>query len=82
MPQFLGIHDLGAPTDNATVEDGWSKYKKACSNHECRPLHVHYNVDAGRAFCVTEAESADQVQAAHDEAEVPLKEVLEVKFAE
>lgn len=82
MAQFLGIHE-GIDTDpQQTGGDPWEDYKSACPKHDCTPLHVHFNTSSGRAFCVTEANSADDVRAAHEEANIPIKEVIEVEYAD
>ena len=82
MALFLGVHEMGEATTDDAVQSSWSSYKTACGNHNCQPLRAHYNAQQGRAFCVTEAPSTDKVRAAHEEANVPLKEVIEVKVLE
>lgn len=82
MSLFLGIHEMGSATTDDEVQNSWSSYKAACGKHGCKPLRAHYNAQQGRAFCVTDAPSADEVKAAHEEAQVPLKEVVEVKVME
>ena len=82
MALFLGVHEGGELLSEDDVKTSWDRYKNACGNHNCRPLRSHYNAEQGRAFCVTEAESAQNVEAAHQEAEVPLKEVIAVKIIE
>lgn len=79
MALFLGIHDMGGPISEESIQNSWSSYKKACGNHNCQPLHAHVGAEHGKAFCITEAQSVQDVQAAHDEAKVPVKEVIPVK---
>ena len=79
MPLFLGIHEMGSPLEEGLAKESWQAYKAACQKAGGSPKHTHYNAAQGRAFCLTEAQSADVVQKAHDEANVPLKEVIEVK---
>ena len=82
MATFLGFHDMGGSTTDEAMGKNWGTYKAACDELGIKAQHVHFNAGAGRAFCVTEADSADQVQKAHQEAGVPLIEVLEVQTAE
>jgi len=79
MALFIGIHDMGSPMTDQVAQESWAAYKAACQKAGGNPRHTHYNAQQGRAFCLTEAQSADVVQKAHDEANVPLKEVIEVK---
>lgn len=82
MAQFLGIHEgemFIDNTKNTESDDPWALYKEACDNRGCKALHVHFNMDAGRAFCITEASSSEEVQAAHTDANLNLKEVIEVE---
>jgi hypothetical protein len=87
MATFLGVHgtkDSGPPPGMSPdmLKQGWEDYKAASTKMGCKPLHVHANFEKGRAFCVTEANSADEVQKAHDEAHVPLEEIIEVETLE
>jgi hypothetical protein len=85
MAQFLGIHDTNDVLidESKPIEgDPWEVYKKSCVQHNCKPLHVHHNKSVGKAFCITEASSAEEVQAAHDEANLKLKELIEVELSE
>lgn len=85
MAQFLGIHagemfvDESKKSEDA---DPWEDYKAACASRGCKPLHVHFNMEAGRAFCITEASSAEEVQAAHTDANLVVQEVIEVEYAQ
>ena len=74
-----GIHDMGGSVPANDVSSNWEAYKSACGTLGCKPIRAHYNAEQGKAYCVTEADSADQVQKAHDEAKVPVNEILEVK---
>ena len=62
--------------------NGFNKYKEAAIKTGLTPLHAHYSLEKGFAYCVTEAQSADQVRQAHAQAEVPLEDVIEVKTVE
>jgi len=82
MGTFLGVHDMGASLSEDEFKASWEAYKLACNKLGCSAQHVHYNAEKGRGFCLTEASSSDEVQKAHDEAGVPLVEILEVKTRE
>jgi hypothetical protein len=82
MATYLGIHDMGGAVSEDQLGSSWEEYKKTCEELGVKAQHVHFSAESGRAFCLTEAESAGQVQKAHDKAGVPLKEILEVKTAE
>lgn len=84
MAQFLGVHktgDMGAMTDEDAA-NGFNKYKEAASKMGLTPLHAHYSPEKGFAYCLTEAESADQVRQAHASVDIPLEDVIEVKTVE
>ncbi len=80
MALFLGVHDSGLPTTDDNVKSSWANYKAACEKRGCKGLRVHYNIGQGKAFCVTDASSADDVRAAHDEIKLPLKDLVEVQI--
>ena len=79
MAIFLGLHNLPEEANDGMVEANWSAYKAACAKKGLSAEHVHYNATFGKAYCVTIAESVDQVQEAHDEAGVPVDQIIEVK---
>ena len=84
MAQFLGVHktgDIGAMTDQEAI-DGFHKYKEAASKMGINATHAHYNLEKGFAYCITEAQSADQVRQAHANAQMPLEDVIEIKTVE
>lgn len=70
--------DIGATTDQETA-DGFHKYKDAASKMGLNATHVHYSLEKGFAYCITEAESADKVREAHASANIQLEDVIEVK---
>jgi len=78
MALFIGLHSMGEGMTDDMIRQSWESYKAACAKLGCRPKHTHVNAAQGKAFCVTEAASADMVQQAHDEAKVPVNEVIEV----
>ena len=81
MTQFLGVHkmaDIGAMTDQEAA-DSFRKYKEAASKMGLNATHVHYSLEKGFAYCITEAESADKVREAHVSADISLEDVIEVK---
>jgi hypothetical protein len=82
MALFIGVHDMGSPTTDQELMASWQTYKTACANHNCKPVRAHLNAAKGKGFCLTEANSEAEVQAAHDEAKVPVNEIIEVEVIE
>jgi len=82
MALFLGVHDMGQSVPEEQMTGGWQAYKAACEKSGCKALHAHISPETGKAFCITEASSADEVRAAHDVANVPLKEIIPIKTIE
>lgn len=79
MPVFLGVHDFGKPLSEEEMKDKWTRYSESCKKHGAEAWKVYYNTEAGKSWCVTEAESADAVNAAHGAVNLPTKELIEVK---
>lgn len=78
MPIFLGIHEFGEPLTQEKMDDAWMRYNASCEKHGAKAHKVFYSLEEGRSWCVTEAESADVVNTAHNEVELPTKELIEV----
>lgn len=78
MATFLGVHDMGGTVTDDAISQNWEKYKAECVKAGLSPKHAHSSAATGKAFCVTEAKSADEVQKAHDDAGVPVNEIIEV----
>lgn len=66
MATFLGVHDMGTAITKEKMAVSWEAYKAACAAAGCIPKHAHYNAQQGKAYCVTDANSAADVQKAHD----------------
>lgn len=83
MRLYLGIHDFGGPqTDDGQIA-GWTAYKASCDKHGCKAIRVHLSPKEGKAFCLTEASSADEVLTAHKESDVPSSPtIVEVQVVE
>jgi hypothetical protein len=79
MATYLGTHDMGGSVTDDQIKSSWETYKTACGKHGCTPMHAHSSAESGRAYCITEANSAGDVQKAHDDAGVAVNEILEVK---
>ena len=79
MPVFLGIHDFGKVITKDEMEDKWKRYSESCKKHGAQAWKVYYTLEAGRSWCVTEAESADVVHAAHNDENLPTKELIEIQ---
>ena len=82
MALFLGVHEMGRPMTDDEAAGIWAKYKAACEQRGCKALRVHASPAAGKAFCLTQANSADEVKAAHEGGSFPLKEIVEVRVLE
>ncbi len=79
MAIFLGVHNMGNGVTEDMIAQSWEKYKAACVKAGLNAKHAHSTAVQGKAFCITEAESADAVQKAHDDAGVPVNEIFEVQ---
>lgn len=79
MATFLGVHDMNGPMEDQAVTKNWEAYKASCLKMGLSPKHAHTSAQRGKAFCITEADSADLVQKAHDDAQVPVNEIIEVQ---
>lgn len=82
MATFLGVHDFGGPMEEGMGQKSWEKYKESCAKMGIKPIHAHLSDKAGRGYCLTEADSPEEVQKAHDDVGVPVKEIIEVQTAE
>jgi len=79
MAVFLGVHDFGAPLTEEEVKEKWGRYQQSCKKHGAQAWKLYYNAKEGRSWCITEAESADVVNAAHNDEDLPTKELFEVQ---
>jgi len=79
MPVFLGVHDFGKPITKEEMEGNWKRYQESAKKHGAEAWKVYYNAEAGKSWCITEAESADVVNAAHNDENLPTKELFEVE---
>lgn len=82
MPMFIGVHKNLAYTDETQMQEGWTSYKEAATKRGLKPIRVHYNTSAGVAFCETQAQTADEVRAAHEDIGAIPDEIVEVKTSE
>ena len=79
--QFLGVHKMktiGVGSDQKSVR-AFRKYQEAARKIGLNATHVHYSLEKGFAYCITEAQNAEQVRKAHANANIPLDDVIEVK---
>ena len=79
MAIFLGVHKIPAGMEESLVAEGFGKYEEKAMTKGLRPIGAVYSMEKGFAYCQTEAESAEQVREAHQEAAIPLEDVMEVK---
>jgi hypothetical protein len=81
MPIFLGVHeapDAADPAAGTSMRDSWEAYCKAAIGMGLQPLGAVASIERGIGFCQTDASTIDEVKKAHEEANVPLKDVYEV----
>jgi len=86
MKYFLDTHDRRTNTFPAglTAEQFaafFATYERACRQQGVVVLRAHVGVEAGRAYCFNQAESAEQVKRAHEEAGLPFETITEVMTA-
>jgi uncharacterized protein YaaR (DUF327 family) len=82
MAIFLGVHEFGERLTQEKMDENWAKYSNSCKEHGAQAHKVFYNLAEGKSWCITEAESADAVNEAHNAVELPTKQLFEVsKFS-
>ena len=81
MAIFIGLHRSG-PVDESVLANGWQKYKEVSEKKGMKAKRVMFNAAEGIAVCETEAASAEDVRAAHEEVGMVPEEIIEVKTAE
>jgi hypothetical protein len=84
MKLFLDTHNVEKQTfpEDISLEqfsDFYEGYKAACEQEGVVPLKIFTGVEAGRAFCLTLAESPEAVKLAHDRVGLPFDSITEVK---
>lgn len=79
MAVFLGLHKVPSDMNDTQMTEGFEKYKESARAKGLTPLSAVYSLEKGFAYCQTEAENADQVREAHQDAAIPLEDVVEVK---
>lgn len=79
MAVFIGVHKIPAGLGEADLQNGWDSYKTEAQKRGLRPIRVRYNMEKGVAYCETEAPSENEVRDAHQNVQVPLEDVVEVK---
>ncbi len=86
MRFFLDTHDREQKTFPSKLSvDEFEKfyvlYEQACYAENVVPLRIHLNYEAGRAFCLNMADSADAVKRAHERVGLPFDSIVEVTTA-
>ncbi len=79
MPIFLGVHDFGGPLTKEQAEDNWTRYSASAKKQGAKPWKVYFDLAEGKSWCLTEADSADVVNTAHNDENLPTKELHEVQ---
>lgn len=81
---FVDIHNREAGTFPEKISEAefasfYENYQQACAQEGVISIKVYSNMDNGKAFCVTLAESADAVKRAHERVGLPFDSISEVK---
>jgi hypothetical protein len=79
MGIYLGVHDFGSPFSDEEMQANWDKYKESAKKHGAHAIAVYYDKEAGKSFCITKAESSDVVDQAHNDVELPTKELHQIQ---
>ena len=83
MKFFLDTHDQRSETFPAGITkeqfaDFYPKYEKACREEGVVNLRIHVGFEAGRAFCLNMAPSADHIRRAHAKVGLAIDTITEV----
>lgn len=78
MKLFLGVHKFKPGMSEEEVKEKYEAYKASARDDGLNPISAVYNTEKGFAYCQTEADSVEQVRAAHDKVNVPLEDVMEI----
>lgn len=79
MALFLGVHKIPAGMNEQDIIEGFANYKKSAVSKGIHAISAVYSLEKGFAYCQTEAERAEQVREAHQDVQIPLEDVIEVK---
>ena len=66
MGLFIGLHS-GMKMPENKVDGAWNTYKSSCDNLKIMAHKLYYNVDEGKAYCITKANSKEEVVQAHED---------------
>ena len=81
---YLDTHNVETgtfPSEITTTQFGdfYQHYKQACAEEGVVPLQIYTGIEAGKAFCLTLAESEAAVERAHSRAGLDFDSITEVK---
>lgn len=84
MKLFIDTHNRDTNTfpqqiTNTQFADFYGDYQQACAAEGVVPLKIYSNMETGKAFCLTLAESAEAVERAHHRAGLPFDSISEVQ---
>lgn len=84
MKLFVDTHNRDQDTFPADINPEqfaqfYLGYQKACAEEGVVPLQIFAGIEAGRAFCLTLAESSEAVERAHQRAGLPFDSISEVQ---
>jgi len=60
------------------TKEKYEKYKASAREDGLNPISAVYSAEKGFAYCQTEADSPEQVRAAHEKVNIPLEDVMEI----
>jgi hypothetical protein len=79
MALFLGVHKIPSGATDEDIVENYNKYKQGAQEKGIIAISAIYNLEKGFAYCQTEADSSEQVTSAHEIANVPVEEIIEIK---
>ncbi len=77
MAIFIGVHSLPG-VNHQDVPDGWKRYKVAALNRGIKAITAYYSDIHKKGYCLTEANSENDVERAHRDINMAPEEILAV----
>lgn len=79
MPRYLGVHKLPADIRAEEIREGWDAYRRSAESKGLKTVGAVYSLEKGFAYCQTDAASAEEVRSAHEKANIPIEDVIEIQ---
>lgn len=79
MKLFIGFHKTDGPIDEKRIPKGWANYKRSAKELGLKTHRVYFNAQLGIGYCITEAQTKEEVVKAHSDIGMDLQELTEVK---